>query len=251
MRALDKQVIHVLDGAGERQIRSLGPLRTFKRGATLFPLRTVPVLIESGLVKLTAIDGEHETIVSVHGVGDLLGAERVLNALCDVRPGVSAGGPEITAMALTSGSVRVLRAQALESFFLSHPKALATLALGLHERLEDAQARIHSAAWDSAARRLARLLCDLERYGFPYVDRALGKGIVGTRLPIDLTRPELASWIGASSKTVDRAMVNWEHRRIISRYASWVVVHDLGTLAHIAGISVRRRAYAGIESLAG
>jgi hypothetical protein len=42
----------------------------------------------------------------------------------------------------------------------------------LSERLAEAEARIISTARDNADRRLARLVCELERYGHPVSDGA-------------------------------------------------------------------------------
>jgi CRP-like cAMP-binding protein len=104
------------------------------------------------------------------------------------------------AVALTEGSARVFPAEQLRAYFGYHPSALQTAAQRLCQRLADAETRIVSAGRDNADRRLARLLCDLERHGHPDEDGAAG----GTRIPISLSHTELGAWIGVCRETVDR-----------------------------------------------
>lgn len=54
---------------------------------------------------------------------------------------------------------------------------------------------------------------------------------------------ELASWIGSCRETVHRTLARWRSRGIISTRYRAIVVHDLETLARIAGIQIRRRAW--------
>jgi CRP-like cAMP-binding protein len=93
--------------------------------------------------------------------------------------------------ALTRGAARVFTAEQLRRLLVEHPNVLWGITAGLCERLAEAEARIASAARYNADCRLARLLCDLERYGDPDI---YGDG--GTQIPIQLSQAELASWIG-------------------------------------------------------
>jgi Crp-like helix-turn-helix domain len=90
---------------------------------------------------------------------------------------------------------------------------------------------------DSADRRLARLLCELERYGYPSPSGQ------GTRLPIQLRQADLASWIGTCPETVERALRRWRNRNIVSTGYLTLIVHDLEALARIAGVRVLRRTW--------
>jgi hypothetical protein len=49
--------------------------------------------------------------------------------------------------------------------------------------------------------------------------------------------------IGSCRETVDRTLARWRSRGIISTRTRRIVVHDLETLARIAGIQVRRQAW--------
>jgi hypothetical protein len=125
----------------------------------------------------------------------------------------------------------------LRRFLEGQPAAMFSVAQGLCERLADAEARIASAARDNADRRLARLLCDLERYGTP--DWAQGRE--GMAVPVPFTHAELVSWVGVSRETVDRALRRWRARHIVSTSVRKIVIHDVEALARIAGIKVTRR----------
>lgn len=52
----------------------------------------------------------------------------------------------------------------LRRLLLGNPAAAFAITRSLNDRLAEAEARLCSAARDSADRRLARLPCDLERY---------------------------------------------------------------------------------------
>ena len=177
-------------------------------------------------------------MLSIRGPGDLVGEETAIYD--EVSPADTAGpvaGRRIVT-GLTGGTARVFPVEQLRRFLVEHPAVLWPVAAGLCERLADAEARIASAARDNVDCRLARLLCDLERYG------AADHGDVpGTQIPLQLSQAELASWIGSCREMVDRTLARWRSRGIISTRYRTIVVHDLETLARIAGIQVSRRAW--------
>lgn len=202
------------------------------------------LLLEQGLVKLAAISaGDRETLLRVRGPGDLLGEHGALRELRggQHRPAQGARDQAVIGTAMTVTKGRIFPAGDLSEFLQSHPDALAAVAPGLWEQLEETESRIASAGRDNADRRLARLLCDLEGYGHPH---AAEPGLMpGTEIPIKLSQEELASWIGASRETVERALRSWRTRRIVSTRYRTIIVHDLEALARIAGITVRRRTW--------
>jgi hypothetical protein len=85
--------------------------------------------------------------------------------------------------------------------------------------------------------------CELERHGEPDEDRVSRSRHPGTRIPLQLSQAEFASWIGASRRTVDRTFARWRNRGIIPTDYRTVIVHDLETLARIAGIQIVRRSW--------
>jgi CRP/FNR family cyclic AMP-dependent transcriptional regulator len=194
------------------------------------PAASHAALITRGLVKITA---DSHTFLTIRSEGDLIGEEAAI-----LGPQAGSGLSGLTvATALTSGTAQVFTAEQLRRFLEGQPAAMFSVAQGLCERLADAEARIASAARDNADRRLARLLCDLERYGTP--DWAQGRE--GLAVPVPFTHAELASWVGVSRETVDRALRRWRARHIVSTSFRKIVIHDVEALARIAGIKVTRR----------
>ena len=125
----------------------------------------------------------------------------------------------------------VFPADDLRWYLMEHPEAYPTVARDICLRLAEAEDRIASASRDNSARRLARLLCELERYGF---DDSSGQA-PGRRLPVKLSQAELGSWIGVTRETASKILCGWRNRRIISTDYRTIIVHDFPALARIAG----------------
>lgn len=248
MRALDYQRGAWRPGTRDLAEAGLGRARRFSAGE---PVLTNGVsthhaaLITDGLVKVmlpSAKPDKAGILMSIRGPGDLVGEEAaILGEASPTGYGHSPGGLVVTA--LTDVSARVFPAEQLRRYFSEHPTFLWPVAAALCERLADAEARIASAARDNADSRLARLLCDLERHGVPDYGRGNGWRRSGTRIPLNLSHAELASWVGSCRETVDRIFARWRARGIVSNRYRTIVVHDLETLARIAGIQIRRRAW--------
>ena len=244
MRAFDHERGAWRPGARELAAAGLGRSRRFYGGQLVLDGQHA-ALITSGLVKVTlpstsepgaASSSKAGLLLSIRGPGDLVGEETAIRE--EVSPagaGYSSGRFMVTA--IRPGSARVFPADHLRRYLTEHPAALWSVAAGLCERLTEAEDRIASAARDNADCRLARLLCDLERHGTP--DYNWGPG---TQIPLSFSQAELASWIGSCRETVDRTLTRWRRRGIISTRYRTIIVHDLETLARIAGIQVTRRA---------
>lgn len=221
---------------------ALGRQRRFHPGdVVLSPAHEVShaARITSGLVKVTAATAAGvQTLLSVRGSDDMLNEEAAFRR--DPGPGRPGRDLRITATALTAVSARVFPAGQLRRVLDEHPAYLAAVVQKICGRLEEAESRIASMGHDSADRRLARLLCDLERYGRP---ARRGNGVIGTTIPVSLSHAELAAWIGTCRETVDRVFRRWRDRGFVSTYYRTIVVHDLEALARIAGIQVRRQAW--------
>ena len=255
MRALDYQRGTWRPGARELTLElaeaGLGRSRLFAPGQLVLS-HGIPgqhvALITSGLVRVTlpsddwpaaASSNKGGILLSIRGPGDLLGEEAAILDKWSLA-GYAHDAGSLMVTALTTGSARVFPAEQLGRYLDEHPAALGVVAAGLCERLADAEARIASAARDNADCRLARLLCDLERYGkASYHDTAS----IGTEIPLQLSQAELASWIGSCRETIDRILARWRRRGIISTRWRTIVVHDLETLARIAGVQISRRAW--------
>jgi CRP/FNR family transcriptional regulator, cyclic AMP receptor protein len=250
VRAFDYERGAWRPGARDLAAAGLGRSRRFyKRQLVL--THGVPAqhaaLITNGLVKVTlprtseseAASGDKTgLLLSIRGPGDLVGEETaILDEVSPTGAGYKAGRFMVTA--ITDGTARVFPADHLRRYLAEHPAALWPVAAGLCERLADDEERIASAARDNADRRLARLLCDLERYGIPARTYYLEPG---AQITLGLSQAELPSWIGTCRETVDRTFTRWRRRGIISTHRRTIIVHDFETLARIAGIQVTRRA---------
>ena len=239
--------MRALDGFGRfpqlgalQGLASLGRRRDFSPGQVLFSQAagaSHAALIISGLVKITAVSrpGNHETFLAIRGPGELLGEDAAFRT--NPSEGHSPHSRQILATALTPVSARMFPANQLQRFLSDHPAAVFSIARALSERLAEAETRIASAARDNADRRLARLLCDLGRYGEPG-----GNGTeAGIQLPVRLSHTELAAWTGTCRETVDRALRRWRDRRIISTRYRTIIIHDRHALGRIAGIRISPR----------
>lgn len=238
--------MRALDGLGQQRpqpgalqgLASLGHRRAFAPGQVLLSQAagaSHAALIVTGLMKVTAISpGGHETFLAIRGQGELIGEDAALRG---TRGHPAADGRQIVVTALTGATARMFPAEQLRRFLHDNPAAALAVARSLGERLAEAETRICSAGRDSADRRLARLLCDLERYGVP-----AGNGPAGTtQLPVQLSHAELAAWIGSCRETVDRALHRWRDRGIISTKYRTIIIHDRQALGRIAGIRVPPR----------
>jgi CRP-like cAMP-binding protein len=189
------------------------------------------VLVTSGLVKVTAPGagpGESargEVLLSLRGRGDLIGEEAAVT-------GAAAPG-RAAATAVTGGTAQVFTMAELTRFLREHPGALLLAARGLAERLAEAEARVAAAARDNADRRLARVLCDLQRYN-------ASRGAASSGTWARLSQAELASWAGASHETAKRALRRWRERGLVRTGPCWVTVCDAAALARIAGYADAR-----------
>jgi CRP-like cAMP-binding protein len=249
MRGLDHRgLLLSLSPRARADLSKLGASKRFQPGEALVPrvLFAAPpalpqaVVILEGLVKVTVVSaGGHETLLSFHGAGELLGEAGAIRSSIPSRgdTAATADSPRRVATALTPVRALVIMPANLRLFLDGHPEAYRIIALAANDRLEEAASRLASAGRDSAGRRLAALLCDLESYGTPQAEPA------GTRLPFRLSHADLAAWAGTCQETVGRSIRDWRHREIVSSSRGLIVVHDLEALARIAGIRVNRRAW--------
>jgi CRP/FNR family transcriptional regulator, cyclic AMP receptor protein len=235
--------MRALDGLGQRPqlgalqgLASLGRRRIFDPGQVLFSQTagaSQAALIASGLVKVAAVSPGRETFLAIRGPQELLGEDTAFRA----QQGHLADSRLVVATALTSVSAHVFPADQMRRFLFDNPAAAFVVARSLADRLADSESRLCSAASDSADRRLARLLCDLERYGEPAGDGTDGT----TKLPVRLSHAELAAWIGSCRETVDRALRRWRDRGLITTAYRTIVINDRQALSRIAGIRVPPR----------
>jgi len=120
------------------------------------------------------------------------------------------------------GNVSILRMHRNAYFDLlkRSPDAAIEVIKYLGNRLHEAQEKTKILALDRADQRLAALLADLgTRNGI--------NGSQGIRLPIRLTRQDMANMVGATTETVIRIMSRFKRERLVSGTANRLVILNL------------------------
>ena len=195
--------------------------RRYKRGEYVWHEgedATWMAVIASGLVKIVqrgsgaivALLGPHETFGELAIVGgspytaDAMAATRNVELLC------------IDAQAVrTTMDTKPAFARAIERTLVAHGRTL--------------QDKIQIMSAGSVERRLAALIRHLlDRFGDELDD---GSSIV----PVNLSRAELASLVGATIETTIRTMSRWHKEGLVSTQPEGFVVHDFPRLLDLGG----------------
>ena len=127
------------------------------------------------------------------------------------------------------GNVSILRMRRKTYFDMlrRNPDAAMEVIKYLGNRLNEAQEKAKILALDRADQRLAALLADLgARNGI--------KGAHGIRLPMRLTREDMANMIGATTETVIRIMSRFKRAHLVSGTANRLTILNLQQLQTIA-----------------
>jgi CRP-like cAMP-binding protein len=207
---------------------SKGRCRNFEPGDILLragsPCGEV-VVLEKGLAQVTKPRGkDREAFLRLCFRGEIIGEEAMLDLRRPKPPRT------ITATALTPVKAHTMSAFEMRDFLDSNSRAWELLAEDLSARLSTADSTIATLSCEPPDRRLARLLYELVRHG----------GVVqpdgGRRPPIAITQRRLATWIGASTETVERILKKWRTRQIISTEPRAVIIYDIKKLMSIGNI---------------
>jgi CRP/FNR family transcriptional regulator, cyclic AMP receptor protein len=153
-------------------------------------------MVINGKVKLTrtAPDGR-ETLVSVHGRGDMFGEL----AMFDPTYRTS------SAVAVTDGRLAVVAHDDLRKVLTARPAVALLLLKSLAQRLRKVTQANTSLIFTDVPGRVAKALLELsDKFG-----RQSDAGIV---VPHDLTQEELAQLVGASRETVNKALADFASR---------------------------------------
>ena len=188
-------------------------------------------VIEDGLVRITAHAGRDENaFLRACGPGQVLGEELLLPR------GERPGGRYIAAAALTACTTLAVSREAFLGCLRDRPNLWEGLAQDLIRRVAEDEERIMRLARDPVDVRLAWLLVYLTRLGGAVEeDGSLG-------LPVNLSREDLALWIGAARRSVGTALQDWRSRGITASRHGKLVIRDLGFLIIKADIPRDRRA---------
>ncbi len=184
--------------------------RRYARGEVIFlegDEGTALCLIAEGRIRiqLTGTDGR-EVVITVYGPGEIFGEM----ALLDGEP------RSADAIAQEPSRVFWLQRDDFQAFLEDHPRAAMKMLAALSRRLRHTTRVVQDATFRDVPARLARVLMDLvARDGQPAED--------GIRIETRMTQSDLASRVGASRETVNRAVrgfeehgwIRWEGSRIV------------------------------------
>jgi CRP-like cAMP-binding protein len=197
---------------GEERVRLAALLRArrYARGEVIFlegDEGTALCLIAEGRIRiqLTGADGR-EVVITVYGSGEIFGEM----ALLDGEP------RSADAIAQEPSRVFWLQRDDFQAFLEDHPRAAMKMLAALSRRIRHTTRVVQDATFRDVPARLARVLLDLAaRDGQPVED--------GIRIEARVTQSDLASRVGASRETVNRALrgfedhgwIRWEGSRIV------------------------------------
>jgi CRP/FNR family transcriptional regulator, cyclic AMP receptor protein len=182
-------------------------------------------VIEDGLVRITAHAGRDENaFLRACGPGQVLGEELLLPR------GERPGGRYIAATALTACTALAVSREAFLGCLRDTPNLREGLARDLIRRVAEDEERIMRLARDPVDVRLAWLLVYLTRLGGA-VEEDGSQG-----LPVNLSREDLALWIGAARRSVGAALQDWRSRGVTASRHGSLVIRDLGFLITKADI---------------
>ncbi len=183
-----------------------------KRGEILFSAgnpASHTYIILSGSMKLVKAhpDGK-ERIVHILMRGDILGAVVAMQN----------GLYPVSALALEETSVMKIEIKNFKDIFLLHPKIGQTLINQMGERIQQAHID-RSASFDSVEKRIAVFLLDL----LNRVQLIFGKT---SRIPIPLTRQDIADRVGSSVETVIRILSLWTKDNLLVTQDKYIEIPD-------------------------
>jgi CRP/FNR family transcriptional regulator, cyclic AMP receptor protein len=187
--------------------------RRYARGEVIFlegDEGTALCLIAEGRIRiqLTGTDGR-EVVIAVYGPGEIFGEM----ALLDGEP------RSADAIAQEPSRVFWLQRDDFQAFLEDHPRAAMKMLAALSRRLRHTTRVVQDATFRDVPARLARVLMDLvARDGQPAED--------GIRIETRMTQSDLASRVGASRETVNRALRGFEEHGWIRWEGSRIVILD-------------------------
>lgn len=207
----------MLDSDAARELRSLGQVREYRHGHSLFhelqATDAVFVLLV-GHVKISRItDDGREVMLALLGPGDVLGERSMIDE--SVR--------STTAAALDDVQCLVISATDFRHFLETRPRAalalLKVLSIRLHESEEK---RMEVTVRDATTRLAARIVELSDRFGQVDADAVL--------IDLALSQEDLAGWAGCSREAVAKALCAMRDVGWIETRRRRLTVRDLQAL---------------------
>lgn len=199
-------------------------LQQIRRGEVLFHAgspATHVYMIMFGSTKLVRSNAEgRERIVHLLLSGELFGAAVALQR----------GMFPVSAVSLEHTGVIEIAAPTFKTVFMKHPKIGQTLVAQMGERMLQAHAdRVMS--FDSVDKRVAAFLTDL-------LHRSCSRFGPTTRIPVPLTRQDIADRVGTTVETVIRILSDWSKENLVLTEKKQIEIPDTEKLCQAVGISV-------------
>jgi CRP-like cAMP-binding protein len=189
-----------LDPADREVLNELGVRRSYPAGETLLrqgePTSHLLVIISGWVRVYISTPNGHEVLVALRGPGDVIGDQAALH------------GWTRTASVRTLEAVTaiLLRGEQLVNCLRSRPNIAIALVRQMSERLREAEAaRIDFVALDVTKRVAAYLVRLADQHGIPEQS--------GLSLRMPLTQQDIANHLGASRRTVARALAVLRERQ--------------------------------------
>lgn len=199
-----------LSKAEALEMSQITDLLSLKRGEVLFSAgypATHVYIVLSGCTKLVRSnpDGK-ERILHLLLIGEMFGAAVAVNG----------GFYPVSAIAMEQSLVMQIPTGVYQNFFLKHPKVGHILINQLGERIQKAHNdRIMS--FDSVDKRVAAFLLDL----LLRIKKVFG---MTNRIPIPLTRQDIADCVGSTVETVIRITSSWSKQGWIDTQDKYIEI---------------------------
>ena len=194
----------------------------FQRGELLFsagyPATDVYIIL-TGSVKLVRAhpDGK-ERIVHLLLRGEMFGAPVAMQG----------GYYPVNAIALEQSTIMKIVTTNFQELFLKHPKVGQILIAQMSERMQQAHSdRVLS--YDAVEKRIAWFLIDL-------LERIQKNFSRTSRIPIPLTRQDIADRVGSTVETVIRTLSTWSKQNLIDTQDKYIEIPSIPALRKAANL---------------
>jgi len=200
-------------------------MNTYLPGQVIFYQDNSPLgayCIESGRVKIyRSSGGGQRHILRISVPGEILGYRALL-----------AREPyRATAEALDKTRICFIEKNVFNSLLNQHPTLALRLAQKACQDLGKAQENLADLVCKSVEARVAKLLVHLQE------TCATPAGNNRSRLQLQLSRSDLADWVGTTPETIIRILSRFRQRGLLSIHDRELTIHDLNTLSAISRCS--------------
>jgi len=205
------------------QLAAAASLVSLRRGEWLWRAGEKPralTIIRCGLVKLTRpVNRGRSAICGIFGPPETLCDDALLDG---------SAYPDDAVVATDTAAVVQIPREALLQCANRDPKLALSIARGVQAELRAAHDKIDVLSAGGVEARLALLLLKLyDKFGDDFDDGT-------SRIPVALTRRDLADLVSTSFETAIRVMTRWDRQAVVSTEPDGFTLRDLARLHDIA-----------------